>query len=170
MDRFYRALRVLCIVAIATGALAACLVGFEIIWYPRLFNGTDVNLTITSPQALYDLARQPLFIGNGLLESGACVMGIVLAWLDRRKRWLVALIIVTFIAYVGPNYLRIWQMYTPNQSQPGGVTLQYGQFSYLLIQSLPSLIAVVTTLAFARDTQQERMALEAELGITRSAI
>lgn len=169
MDRFYRALRVLCVASIATGVLAACMVGFEMSYFSQ-FNGTEVNPTLTSPRVLYDLVMQPFYIGHILIVNGACVMGIVLAWLDHRKRWFAALIIVTAIVYIGPNMLSVWQSFTPNQSPPGWATLLYGQFSFLLTQFLPPLIAVVITLAFARGTRQERLAIEADLGITRSAI
>lgn len=170
MERFYRALRVLCVAAISVGILAACLVSFEHWWFAQ-FHGTEVTPTITSPRVLYDLAMQPFYVGHFLLASGACVMGVVLAWLDHRKRWFVALIIVILIVYVGTNLLSVWLTWTPSQFLPGwAMLLEDAEYSFLLTVFLPPFIAVLTTLAFARGTQQERVAVDAVLGLSRSAL
>lgn len=170
MDRFYHALRVLSIAALVLGVLAACLESYDMWWSSQL-NGTDVNISITSAPGLFALAMQPVIVGSGLLADGACTMGITLAWLDHRKRWWVALIVVTLITFVLPNLLEVWYSFTLHQSIQLWFAMQFGgMYAYMLFQLLFPLIPVLTTLAFARETQQERMAIEADLGITRSAL
>lgn len=170
MERFYRALRVLSVAALVLGVLTACLVSCDI-WWSSQPSGTGVNLSITSASGLFALAMQPIIVGSDFLARGSCAMGITLAWLDYRKRWFVALIIVTLITFVLPNLLEVWYSFTLHQSIQLWFAMMFGGvYAYMLFQLLSPLIPVLATLAFARGTQQEHEAVEADLGITRSAL
>ncbi|HEX8983152.1 MAG TPA: hypothetical protein VF792_10310 [Ktedonobacterales bacterium] len=158
MERFYRALRGLTITAIVLGVLTAGFV-FYAYWPPtRVYSAAPTP----SLQVLYGLGFQTLQIVAGTLGSGACVMGIVLAWLDHRKRWFVALMIVTFVTHLFPVAVYAWVFSALNQR------IQFlnssSEFAFIA-----SLLALALTLLFTR-TPQGRVDVDDDLGITRSAI
>lgn len=165
MERFYRALRVLCVAAIALGFLAACYV-FYTNW-----PDTRVYSAPTTPalQVMNTLGYEILLTFVDLLGYGACLLGLVLAWLDHRKRWFSALLLATLATHLFPAVVDSLVFVFPNQriqildfsSVPGVI--------YITSVFLAPLIALALILLFTR-TAQERVDVDTDLGITRSAI
>ncbi len=165
MDRFYRALRGITIAALALGLLSAGYVFYTNWPDMRVYSAPTTDLL----HALNTLGYETLLTLGEMLGSSACVLGITLAWLDRRKRWFAALMIATLATHLFPAIVDTLVFVFPNQriqildysSAPGAI--------YITSVFLAPLIALALTLLFTR-TIQERVAVDANLGITRSAL
>lgn len=165
MERFYRALRGIAIAALALGLLCAGYIFYTNWPDTRIYN----SQTTPALQALNFLGSNTLLTLADMLGDGACGLGITLAWLDRRKRWFAALSILTLGTHLYPAVVETMAIIAPNQR------FQFLDFSsasgaiFLTTEELAPLIAVALTLLFTR-TAQERATVDADLGISRSAI
>lgn len=165
MERFYRALRGLTIAALALGLLCAGYVFYTNWPDTRVYSAP----TTSALQAMHTLGYETLLTLVDMLGYGACVLGIVLAWLAHRRRWFAALMIATLATHLFPVIVDTLVFVFPNQriqildfsSVPGAI--------YITSVFLAPLIALALTLLFTR-TAQERVAIDADLGITRSAL
>lgn len=172
MERFYRVLRRLALAALVSGVIAAVVIGYLDWWNSPYSNGMNPQTQSASFQALRSLVVQSVSFLASLLDNGVCVMGITIAWLDLRKRWFVSLITVTLAAYLFPAILNVWDILSPSNPLPSMPILNglNGIILWVVILYLIPLIAVLVTLIFARETPQERKIVDADLGITRSAL
>lgn len=168
MDRFYRALRGLTIAALALGLFTA---GYDFYtnWPSLVTSDTGAQASTPIVQALITLEHETAQRLSFILGSGVCLMGIALSWMDHRKRWFATLLIVTLATNLVSAVVDALMNLFPNRqfhfldfSTESGVI-------YFTTITLAPLIAVALTLVFTR-TVKERMAVDADLGITRSAI
>lgn len=172
LERFYHALRRIAVAALVSGVIAAVVIGYLDLWNSPYNSGMNAQPQSASTQALRSLVVQSVAFLATLFDYGACVMGITVARLDRRKHWFDWLIVVTSAAHLLPAILNVWAILSPSSplSSMFMVNGLNGIVVWVLIGYVFPLIAVLVTLIFARETRQERATVDADLGITRSAI
>ena len=121
MERLYKAL-----VWLAGLALVAGLARALLLW-------TQANITLTSglgidrSQGIFSMflaiansgRMLEALAATNLLIGGVMVMALVIAWADRRRGWLIALIIVVIIVLAWPAGVQIWDVSgAPMSPQP----------------------------------------------------
>ena len=104
--------------------------------------------------------RQQLFMDAGnvlnLFAGGVTVMAITLAWTDRQRAWLLALIVVTLLTLLWPTGIVAWQSITPPllAQPPYPITSSVGManFTILVVPLIPVALALIFALTRHKPT------------------
>ncbi|HZC05022.1 MAG TPA: hypothetical protein VE338_05215 [Ktedonobacterales bacterium] len=170
--------------------ILAGLAGIEIIL------GLSVAILFPTPAASYSFQATPSFGIQGFMSmfirfltsqwfvelmnlstlgtNGVVVLGIVTAWLTRRRRWLIALLIVTALTWIWPQAITAWNQVTYVPMLPNGPSQQTVSITNYVLFSVP-LIPVVMSLTFALTHRRlipssVTTSTDTELGIVRSSL
>jgi hypothetical protein len=117
------------------------------------------------------------------LAAGVSVLGMVVAWVNQRRSWLVVMLLVTLASILWPYAYQLWNIVHPSLTPPptGGATGQSStnELFYFSVYaaSLVPVVLVLVFSAFSRAYMHARPAdnrldadADALLGITRSAL
>jgi hypothetical protein len=91
-----------------------------------------------------------------LLVGGVTVLAIALAWADRRRAWLIALLVVTFLTLLWPDGVAAWfasgfyhpQLPLKAPTGPWPITSPEGlsNFTILVVPLIPVVMALILAL------------------------
>jgi heme exporter protein D len=116
------------------------------------------------------------------LATGVSVLGMVVAWVNQRRSWLVVMLLVTLASILWPYAYQLWNIVHPSLTPPptGGATGQSftNELFYFFSVYAASLVPVVLVLVFSAFSRADmhtrpadnRLDADAALGITRSAL
>lgn len=111
---------------------------------------------------------------SSTLTDGATLLGIVTAWLHRRRGWLIALLVVTLLASLWPSVVQAWQVaiYIPQSAGvgPSPQTIYTTNLSMFAVPLIPVVMALVLALTNRRLLPSVTTSTDAELGIVRSQL
>lgn len=110
MERLYKALMWLSGLTLVVGLVKAVLMWTLAINTLGLGDGvfqTDSPFSMFLANVSASRAQEILVVAN-LLVGGVTVMALVIAWADRRRGWLIALIIAALVALVWPTGVEMW--------------------------------------------------------------
>lgn len=112
MNRLYKAMAWLAGLALVVGVARALLIWTLTINTLGLGNGvfqTDSLFSVFLSNVTAARAQEILSVAN-LLVGGATVMAMVIAGADRRRSWLIALIVAALVALVWPTGVEMWDV------------------------------------------------------------
>lgn len=112
MERLYKALAWLAGLALVVGLAKALLMWTLAINTLGLGDGvyqTDSLFSVFLSNVSAGRAQEILVVAN-LLVGGVTVMALVIAWADRRRGWLIALIIAALVALAWPTGVEMWDV------------------------------------------------------------
>jgi hypothetical protein len=176
MDRLYKALVWLASIAIVLGLVIV----YHYVMLPvggfsqgYFFSGSDGPVV-----AFFSMLKSQTFYLfstlSNLFDSGAIVLGIALAWANRRYGWMAALIIVTLLSFIWPTFVLTWQNFhvppsqDPSQSQ---AQIQMSNLMVLSVSLLPAALALIFALIHRKAAAANTAATaDADLGVVRSAL
>lgn len=150
MERLYKALMWLSGLALVAGLARVLL-----LW-------TQANITLTSglgidrSQGIFSMfltiasseRMLEALAATNLLIGGVMVMALIVAWADRRRGWLIALIVVVVIALAWPTGVQIWDVSgapMAPQAYPAPISLvaQIVNDSVYAMPLIPLVIALI---------------------------
>ena len=110
-----------------------------------------------------------------MLADGAIVLGVTIAWMGRRRTWLVALLVVTVLTWLWPAAAQAWQVATfVPQAAADGLSPQaisMINFTLFAVPLIPVVLALVMALTHRRLTpSSDTTSTDAELGIERGSL
>lgn len=171
MERLYKALVWLASIAIVLGLVISYLLAMTAI------NRYPPGLTVSSSDGLvgaffkvlsFQTTNTMLGLSN-LLNGGVITLAVTLAWANRRRAWLIALIILTLLTLAWPSFTIAWADLNYSQGSAGISESQIQTFNFIVLSA--PLIPVAVALIFGLIRRKPAAATtDAELDIVRSAL
>ncbi|HET9110642.1 MAG TPA: hypothetical protein VFN78_07450 [Ktedonobacterales bacterium] len=176
MEKLYRALVWLAGIGLVCGLFVAF-----------MFQTPASNTSIQGPSSFGVSGFAPTFFSvlmgswfmelmrlSSVLTDGATVLGIVAAWVGRRRGWLVALLVVTLLTWLWPTAVQAWQVaiYVPQTAGdgPSPQTIYDTNLSMFAVPLIPVVMALILALTNRKLIPTVTTSTDAELGIVRSAL
>jgi hypothetical protein len=172
MERLYKALVWLAAVALVLGLVIAYLyatLSANLLPNGYYFGGSD-GLIVAFLRVLRSRMFEVAISLSNLLGSGAFVLAAVLAWMQRRRAWLTALVVAALLALVWPSFMLAWQIvqFPPGPSGPPESELKTFNIISLTIPLIPFALPLI--FALIRRKPAAATTTDAELGIVRSRL
>lgn len=171
MERLSKALAWLAAMAIILGLIFSYL--YATLTFNQLSQGFAIGGADNVVEAFFNVLKsQLIFIAlsaSNVLDGGAIILAMSLAWVNRHRAWLIALIAITLLTFIWPSFFMTWQNTHPPISG-GSATL--GVETYNFVSMAVSFVPAVLALIYALIHRQPISAAtaDAELGIVRSAL
>jgi hypothetical protein len=184
MTRLYRALIWLAVVALVVGLPDALLQVMRLNQQSQTIGyGPSSGLIGSFPAWMLFFGLPAFGALVFALATGVSVLGMVVAWVNPRRSWLVVMLLVTLASILWPYAYQLWNIVHPSLTPPptGGATGQSStnELFYFSVYaaSLVPVVLVLVFSAFSRAYMHARPAdnrldadADALLGITRSAL
>lgn len=182
MERLYKALMWLAVVALVMGLVTIYLLGNPASnQYPQgiAFDSAD-GLIAAFFKMLY--AQRVFIVSNlsGLLGGGVVTLAAVLAWVNRRRAWLIALVVLELLTLAWPLVAQTWLIWQNTHASPLSQAQTQAQVeTFNLVNLSVPLIPIALALVFALIHRKSLAATtdmaadaesDAELGVVRSAL
>jgi len=186
MTRLYRALIWLAVVALVVGLPDALLQVMRLNQQSQAIGyGPSSGLIGSFPAWMLFFGLPAFGALVFALATGVSVLGMVVAWVNQRRSWLVVMLLVTLASILWPYAYQLWNIVHPSLAPPptGGATGQSFSnelfyFSVYATSLAPVALALVfalaprkpATSAAPEEVSREKPDADAALGITRSAL
>jgi hypothetical protein len=184
MTRLYRALIWLAVVALVVGLPDALLQFMRLNQQSQAIGyGPSSGLIGSFPAWMLFFGLPAFGALVFALATGVSVLGMVVAWVNQRRSWLVVMLLVTLASILWPYAYQLWNIVHPSLTPPptGGATGQSSTndlfYFSVYAASLVPVVLVLVFSAFSRAYMHARPAdnrldadADALLGITRSAL
>lgn len=171
-ERLYKTLAWLAALALILGLVIAFLYATlpaNLLPNGYYFGGSD-GLIVAFLTVLHSRVFEVAISLSNLLGSGAIVLAAVLAWMQRRRAWLTALIVAVLLTLAWPSFALAWQIaqFPPGPSAPPESEIKTFSIISLTVPLIPFALPLIFALIHRKPTSAATT--DAELGIVRSAL